>query len=172
MSKQPATREEILEMLMIAPEATKEFVKKRLQATGEEMSETIEKAQERERILFEGHTRFAEIKKRFFAELWDMQSQPEAFSCLDYCRIGFSQGYIEGYRKAKGETQPETKTGNPMPEILPGYALQIDSNVYAVLQSNGGGIWFSDYGLRCKLKDKEKIFQIWNRDGVSIWSKE
>lgn len=72
----------------------------------------------------------------------------------------------------KYESPAITKTGNPMPEILPGYALKIDSNVYAVLQSNGGGIWFSDYGLRCKLKDKEKIFQIWNRDGVSIWSKE
>lgn len=138
------------------------------------MSETIEKAREKQRVLFEGQTRFAEIKTEFFEDLMDIQRQPENLSCSDYCRIGFSHGYLEGYEKAKEETQPETKTGNPMPEILPGYGFQLfdpPCNRMIVVDICGAIVrfWLGTAMRACCCKD---ITKIWDRDGVEIWSKE
>lgn len=67
------------------------------------MSDTIEKQAEESKILFEGHQRFTEIKETFFKELFESFYRPEAFQIADYCWHGFTQGYLEGYRKAKGE---------------------------------------------------------------------
>lgn len=136
------------------------------------MSKTIEEAREKQRVLFEGHTRFAEIKTEFFEDLMDIQRQPENLSCSDYCKIGFSHGYLEGYMKAKGEAQPEPKTGNSMPEILPGYIIRERNTKVAVLKNDHNRLWIFNCEVPLWLDDKDKITEIWDRDGLLIWSKE
>lgn len=65
--------------------------------------ETAKPAQERQNIITEGHQIFAELKDKIFKELFDILFRKEDLSMSDYCRIGFSQGYLQGYRKAKKE---------------------------------------------------------------------
>ena len=136
------------------------------------MSKTIEEAREKQRVLFEGHTRFAEIKTEFFEDLMDIQRQPENLSCSDYCKIGFSHGYLEGYMKAKGEAQPEPKTGNPMPEILPGYLVRVGSTKAVVVKNAPNGIKIFNCDCTVMLESDDKITEVWDRDGICLWRKE
>jgi hypothetical protein len=134
--------------------------------------ETVEKAQERERVLFEGYKLFEDMKSRVFAELFDIINSPQELKISDYCRVGFSQGYLEGHRKAKGEAQPETKAGNPMPEILPGYLVRVGSTKAVVVQNSPNGLKVFNCDVTVMLGDDDKLTEVWDRSGVCLWRKE
>lgn len=132
--------------------------------------ETLEKAQERERILSEGHQLFAELKDKIFKELFDIISGKEDLKISDYCRIGFSEGYLKGYRKAKGEAPPAPKTNNPMPKILPGYLISVGKKNHSVIRKDPWGSTVTAYGeIEVHPKD---VSMIWDERGIVIWMRD
>lgn len=135
--------------------------------------ETLEKAQERKRILSEGHQLFAELKDKIFKELFDIISGKEDLKISDYCRIGFSEGYLKGYRKAKGDGPPAPKVDNPMPEILPGYVINTDSGdeeLTVVRQDPDGYLYYWHHSDLYSLHNSH-VTTIREHHGETIWSR-
>lgn len=73
----------------------------------------------------------------------------------------------------KYESPAITKTGNPMPEILPGYVVSYNNLEWTVTKKYSGGR-FDIYRDRKRISvgHQDKITRVWDLDGILVWSKE
>lgn len=100
------------------------------------------------------------LTEKQFSELW-------AFAA----RCGNCSECPKLYWSDLQKLQPETKTGNPMPEILPGYLIAISGSLGAVLRNDEYGLIVFLGGTATEVFQFQ-IEEIRNENQKTIWVKK